>query len=261
MEHQPPPLEELGLDLVASSRWRRRVALARPVAALAGVVTAVAAGHAVWALAPLFLVFVTVVSLMHDTVHGALGLRRRASDLTLFAAGAMLMVSGHAYRATHINHHRVFPGPDDPEGDAAHMSLARALVAGPLHVPRIWLWAFRRARRGRAWLVAEALVPPAAIAVGTLWLRPLLAYTVLAIVGGWLYPLLTVRLPHAHPGDEPLTQARTLRGRLVPPLLLEQTYHLEHHLYPRVPSHKLPELARRLDPFLRAAGIEPRRVP
>ena len=32
---------------------------------------------------------------------------------------ALLLESGHAYRATHMQHHRVFPGPDDPEGDPA----------------------------------------------------------------------------------------------------------------------------------------------
>ena len=258
--HVPPPLESLGPDLVGTTVWRRQLALAGPAAALTGVATAAATGHLVWALAPLFLVFTTVISLMHDTVHGSLGLRRRGTDVTLFLAGALLMVSGHAYRATHINHHRVFPGPDDPEGEAARLSIVRALLAGPLHVPRIWLWAYKRSRRERAWLIAEALVPLAAIAVG-LRVTAVLLYAVVAIVGGWLYPLLTVRLPHAHPGDEPVHQARTLRGRLVPPLLLEQTYHLEHHLYPRVPSHKLPELARRLEPFLRSAGVEPRRVP
>jgi beta-carotene hydroxylase len=141
------------------------------------------------------------------------------------------------------------------------MSITRAVVAGPLHVPRIWLWAYRRARHGRRWLIAEALVPPLALMAGALWCTALVVYTLLALAGGWLYPLLTVRLPHAHPGDEPVTQARTLRGHVIPLLLLEQTYHLEHHLYPRVPSHKLPELARRLDPFLRSVGVVPRRVP
>jgi beta-carotene hydroxylase len=259
--HQPPPLALLGPDLLGTTAWRRRVALARPGAAVVGVVSAGVTGHQLWALPPLFLVFTTVISVMHDTVHGSLGLRRRGTDATLFLAGTVLMVSGHAYRATHINHHRVFPGPDDPEGEVAHLGIGRTLLAGPSHVPRIWLWAFRRARHGRGWLIAEALVPPLALVTGALIYRPLFLYTLLAVVGGWLYPLLTVRLPHAHPGDEPVLQARTLRGRIVPPLLLEQTYHLEHHLYPRVPSHKLPELARRLEPFLRSAGVVPRRVP
>ena len=44
-------------------------------------------------------------------------------------------------------------------------------------------------------------------------------------------------------------------------MFLELTYHLEHHLYPQVPSHHLPELARRLGPVLVAAGVQPVRVP
>src|SRR5262249_40915865 len=159
---------------------------------------------------------------------------------------SLLLVSGHAYRRTHQQHHKVFPGPDDPEGAAAKLTVIRVLLDGPFHVARIWLWAYRRAPR-RGWLLAEAAVPAVAPAGGpTLprWTPVVLVYVVLAIAGGWLYPLLTVYLPHHDFGDEPVTQAHTLRGRIVPPLLLEQTYHLEHHLYPRVPSHKLPELAR-----------------
>ena len=34
-------------------------------------------------------------------------------------------------------------------------------------------------------------------------------------------------------------------------------YHLEHHLYPAVPHHHWPALARRLDPYFDAAGIVP----
>lgn len=50
-----------------------------------------------------------------------------------------------------------------------------------------------------------------------------------------------------------LTQTRTLRGTLVPALFMELIYHLEHHLYPQVPSHRLATLAGRLDPFLAEA--------
>src|SRR4051812_30749614 len=147
--HTPPPLDDLGLDLVGTTRARRYLSLLRPAAALVGVVTAVAAGHPAWALLPLFLVFTTVVSLMHDTVHGSLGLRRRGTDVTLFAAGALLMVSGHAYRATHINHHRVFPGPDDPEGEAARLSLGRAIAVGRARAADLDLGVPARAPRPR----------------------------------------------------------------------------------------------------------------
>lgn len=261
-----PSLEELAPDLLGTSRARRWLALGRPFACVAAYAACAYTGLWPVALVALFGVFATVVSAMHDAVHGVLGLRRRGTDWALFGLGALLLVSGHAYRETHQQHHRVFPGPDDPEGEAARRTPLRALADGPLHVARIWLWAFRRARRParRAWLLTEAAVPLVALAAGAAlarWSPALLAYVVLVTVGGWLYPLVTVNLPHHDYGDEPLTQARTLRGRLVPALLLEQTYHLEHHLYPRVPSHNLPRLARRLDPFLRAAGVEPRRVP
>lgn len=266
METGMPPLAELGADLVGISRGRRALALARPLLYVCAYAAAVATGHRLLALLAILLVFVAVISAMHDAVHGTIGLGRRGTDLVLFGFGALLMVSGHAYRETHQQHHRVFPGPDDPEGAAARLSPLGALLAGPLHVPRIWLWAFRRARRAerRAWLSAEACVPPVALALGVAaWSRTpaVLVYTVLAIAGGWLYPLLTVLLPHRDFGETPVTQARTLRGRVLPLLLLEQTYHLEHHLYPRVPSYKLPELSRRLDPFLSRAGVSPRRVP
>lgn len=258
-----PSLDELGSDLTRITPFRRRLALARPPLYLAGYIVAAATHRWLPALAALFLLFCAVISAMHDAVHGALGLRRRATDWTLFLAGALLAVSGHAYRLTHQQHHRVFPGPDDPEGHAARLTPLRCLLDGPLHVPRIWWWAFSRSRR-RAWLVAEAAVPFVALGAGIVllpWTAGLLVYVALVIGGGWLYPLLTVYLPHHDYGEEPVTQARTLRGRLLPTVLLEQTYHLEHHLYPRVPSYKLPELARRLDPHLRVLGVEPRRVP
>jgi len=50
-------------------------------------------------------------------------------------------------------------------------------------------------------------------------------------------------------------------GMIIPALFLELTYHLKHHLDPQVPSHHLPELSRRLEPFFQEAGVEPRKVP
>ena len=43
-------------------------------------------------------------------------------------------------------------------------------------------------------------------------------------------------------------------------LALGHLYHLEHHLYPAVPHQNWPELARRLDPHLRRAGVRPVRL-
>jgi beta-carotene hydroxylase len=166
---------------------------------------------------------------------------------------------------THRQHHRLFPSPEDPEGYPANLSVVGAVLYGPVFLVRLWCWSFVRAdRRTRRWLAAEACAPVVVVATGIACSSAtpyVLAYAVMAIVGSWVYPLLTVYLPHHDYGDEPLTQTRTLRGRIVPAIFLELTYHLEHHLYPQVPSHHLPELARRLDPYLAAAGVRPVAVP
>ena len=141
-----------------------------------------------------------------------------------------------------------------------------AVRHGPVFLPRLWRWAYRRSPRGgqRGWLLAEAgwaLAVPAAGLLLWPWTAAVLVYAVLVLVGSWVYPLLTVYLPHHDYGDTPLTQTSSLRGRVVPALFLELTYHLEHHLYPAVPSHRLAELARRLEPFFQQNGVRTRRVP
>ena len=166
-----PRLDSLGDDLLATTRSQRRVALARPFMGLAAY--GLASYAHLWWLTPflVFLIFVAVVTVTHDVVHGSLGLSRRQTEWALFATGAILLESGHAYRATHLRHHRVFPGPDDPEGDPARLTLIRAILCGPFFLPRLWCWAFAQSRSGspqRIWLVAEAAWALAVIVTGVM---------------------------------------------------------------------------------------------
>ena len=266
LETPLPRLDALGRDLVTTRAGRRWLALLRPFLGLTAY--ALAAHARLWWLEPIivFFIFVAVVTVTHDVAHGSLGLSLRQTEWTLFLLGILLLESGHAYRATHRQHHRVFPGPDDPEGAPARMGLVRAILWGPAFLPRLWWWAYRRATStpARRWLLAEAMtaISILMIAVFSIFHFPALAiYCALAIVGSWVYPLLTVHLPHHHYGPTPLTQTSTLRGRIIPALFLELTYHLEHHLYPQVPAHHLPELSRRLELVLRNAGVRRRWVP
>jgi beta-carotene hydroxylase len=257
-----PSLKELGADLLVTTPRQRVTALARPFLGVAVFAAVVWLGW--WWLTPLvvFGIFVAVVTVTHDVVHRTLGLTEQETDRWLFLLGLVLLESGHAYRITHRQHHRLFPSPDDPEGYPANLSFLGAVAYGPVFLVRLWIWSFRRAGlRDRSWLMLEALIPVTAVVVGLLYSRGLLFYAVLAIAGSWVYPLLTVYLPHHDYGDEPLKQTRTLRGRIIPAIFLELTYHLEHHLYPQVPSHHLPELARRLDPYFARAGVRPVAVP
>src|SRR5579859_7419946 len=170
-----PSLSSLGTDLLTTTVCQRRLALSRPFIGLMAWALAVYAQ--VWWLTPFlsFLVFVAVVTVTHDVAHGSLGLSRRQTDWALFAFGAILLESGHAYRTTHFRHHAVFPGSDDPEGDPARMSFWQAVLYGPLFLPRLWCWAYARQTHRvseRLWLIAEAAWPLVVLWIGVLvWPR------------------------------------------------------------------------------------------
>ncbi|HCF87112.1 MAG TPA: fatty acid desaturase, partial [Ktedonobacter sp.] len=166
-----PGLEELGADLLVTTPQQRWLALSRPFICI--IAFSVAAYLQWWWLAPIivFLTFVAVVTVTHDVVHKTLGLNQRQTDLALFLMGAVLMESGHAYRTTHIQHHRLFPSDDDPEGYPAKISMLAAILYGPIFLYRLWWWAFQRNKgkaKARLWLVVEACLPFLIITVGLL---------------------------------------------------------------------------------------------
>ena len=87
------------------------------------------------------------------------------------------------------------------------------------------------------------------------WSAAPLTYCVFMYIGSCLYPITTAWLPHFKPDSSILGQARSLRGKIIPALLFNLSYHLEHHLYPQVPSYNLPQLADRLDPYFARLGV------
>lgn len=258
-----PTLAELGHDLLTTTPFQCFISLIRPFICVGLYTLFATLGWWPLAVLALMLLFITIVASAHDLVHQTLGLPRWLNGIMLALIGMLVLESGHAYRVTHLQHHRRFPHDDDPEGDPARMSFWRSILEGPIFLFRLWLWAWRHAPEERGWLLLEAGWFVGFILAGlSLWPQSptLLIYAGLVIAGSWVYPLSTVHLPHNVNGENVLLQTYTLRGHIIPKLFLELTYHLEHHLYPAVPSHHYAELARRLEPYLQRAGVEPVRV-
>ncbi|MCI0701496.1 MAG: fatty acid desaturase [Planctomycetia bacterium] len=256
-----PSLSELGRDLLALPRWRIALSLVTPFALVSAYFGFAFAG--VWPVAfgcIVLLSFVTYGSISHDLVHRALGLSRRWNDLFLTAIELLMLRSGRAYRLAHLNHHSRYPdSTDDPESAAAHGGLLSALASGPTFFFRLWVWAFRHYPAHRVRLVLEggiiASLVTVAVVLAVAWSIVPLVYVLLAYLGTWIVPLVTAYIPHTPDGDSPLSQTRRFRGRLIRLIALDHLYHLEHHLYPSVPHHRWPELARRLDPHLDRAEV------
>ena len=260
----PPPLPtlaDLGPDLLRINTFQRAAALVTPFACVALYVTF--ASLRLWPFAVLtlmYLSFATYGSISHDLVHRTLGLPRRVNELFLSLIELLAFRSGHAYRLAHLHHHARFPHDDDIEGAAAKMSLPRTLLEGVIFQPRIMLWALRRHGRTHRIVALEAL---AAITLFILCfalvpLTPIFAvYATLMIMGSWVIPLVTSYVPHNPDGQTALAQTRLFRGKVLSVIALQHLYHLEHHLYPAVPHHNWPRLARRLDPYFKSADVKP----
>ena len=253
-----PSLDELGRDLLDVSAWKRAISLTLPFLLVAAY--CVFAWHGWWLAAvgcPVVLSFFTYGSISHDLVHRTLRLPAWLNETLLCAIELIALRSGHAYRVTHLHHHARFPAEDDLEAAAARMTWWRAFVDGMTLQFRLYLLALRKPGSHRRWVIGEG------IAVGTLvagaaaalpWSYWPAIYVGLMLAGSWVFPIVTVLIPHDASGTDEITQTRLFRGRVLSVIALEHLYHLEHHLYPQVPHHNWPELARRLDPHFAARG-------
>jgi fatty acid desaturase len=230
---------EIVHELLISAPWL----FASWVAASQGV-------HGV-ALGCSFMFFLTGLRQVHNAYHCALGLSRGATEWVMFVLSLLMLGSMHAVQINHLRHHRHCMQVQDLEAMSARLPAWRALLIGPWFPLRLHLKAWEVASpRQRRWIVAEllanlALVVAAFAALRWDWLR----YHLLAMALGQcltaFFAVWTVHHGCEADGSGPI--ARTIRGRLRAFVTYNMFYHLEHHLFPAVPTRRLALLAQRLD--------------
>lgn len=200
------------------------------------------------ALPASFMFFLVGLRQVHNAYHYALGLSRRGSDWAMFALSGLMLGSMHAVQLNHLEHHQHCLTEDDVEGASARMPAWKAILVGPLFPVRLHMNAFNKARGpGFRWMVAELTLSAALVASAIVFPAPWLRYHVIAMAAGQcLTSFFAVWTVH-HDCDEPGPFARTLRGMLKNGVTYNMFFHIEHHLYPAVPTCHLPQLAARLD--------------
>jgi len=255
-----PTLDELGGDLLRVTPARKVTTIALPFIAMG--LYALFAWLKWWPAAVasvMMLSFVTYGSTSHDLVHRTLQLPRRLNDFLLSLIELLSLRSGTAYRLSHLNHHQHLLDENDIEGSIAHGTLAGSIRGGFSMQFRQWVWAWRTHPPMRKRLLLEAIGVLTLIGIALLayrWTVAPLVYAALVIGGSWLFPLITVYIPHDAQARDPLTQTRLFRGRLLQWIAFDHLYHLEHHLYPAVPHHHWKRLADRLDPHFAQIGLK-----
>lgn len=190
------------------------------------------------------LFFLEAFALQHDLAHGALGLSRRSNEIALAVAGALLLMSGHGTRRTHLRHHARLFTDDDVEGRPARTSLLRALIGGPADVLAVRVAAFRGAGpRGQRWQAAETVIDVALLAALLSSGHPaLLVYAAVAVIGQLTMSTWASHIPHNAPAW--LIRLAARLDWTGSPTVLALAYHDLHHARPDVPTRRMPWVQR-----------------
>ena len=203
-----------------------------------------------------YLFFAAAFRQAHDGYHHSLGTGSRMTTALLLLLSVLLLTSLHSIRATHREHHRNPLGDSDIEGSLAKAMWWQAMLSGVSYRLAIYRqgWRLSRRRNQRLIYLEFGLIASVLILAIGLILFAGSAFTVLTQV--LIYHIVTMVLANASVGiiavwsvhhDCEETVARTERNQLINLLTFNLLYHVEHHLFPAVPSNHLPELAKRLD--------------
>lgn len=199
------------------------------------------------ALSASFFFFMAALRQAHDCYHRTLGVGKMGTELMLFALSMTMLCSTHAIRHTHLNHHRDPLGKSDVEGNWARLPWYQAIFGGGLFSIAIqWFGLTHGRRRHRILVIVDMLLIGSVIAAAIITMHPILVYQVLVmLLANMLVGFFAVW--SVHHGCDETVYARSERQPLVNLLTFNLLYHIEHHLFPAVPTNHLPELAERLD--------------
>lgn len=242
-------------DLLPLTRWEVVNELLLPVPWIALSIYAfhlAGAVHPAWGLVALvgtFFFFLTGLRVVHNAHHYAMGIPRLAHEWVMFTLSVLMLGSMHAIQINHLHHHKHCMGDNDWEAMSARMKGWQAILLGPIFPAMLHYQAFKLGtKRQVRWVVADLVGNVAWIGLVFLVLPwfALKAFVVTMAVGQCFTAFFAVWTVHNN-CDRSHFIGRTIRGRFKSLITYNMFYHVEHHLFPKVPTCHLPELARRLD--------------
>lgn len=207
-----------------------------------------------------FFLFLVGLRIVHDAYHHNLGGGRRFHDAVILLMSALMLGSMHAVQFNHLRHHKHCMDEEDIEAWSAKMPAWKAILFGPAFPILLHHAALTRgSARVRRWVLLELALTAGLLLLGFAaldwtWLR---YHLTVMLIGHGFTAFFAVWTVH-HDCDSSHHIARTIRGRFKTWVTLSMFYHIEHHLFPQVPTCKLEELSARLDEH--APELSERRV-
>lgn len=195
--------------------------------------------------------FLAGLRLVHNGFHSSLGINKNLNSFLLFLHSPFMMVSIHAIGFNHMRHHQDCMGEHDQEGAAAYKTWYQSILYGPVHMFKVHYLTFsegtrKTKRKALIDLILASIMLQLAIMFG---LKFLIIHLAVMFFSEFLMAFFAVWMVHHDTADKP-NFARTQRTKWKNILTFNMFYHLEHHIFPAVPSIKLPELSKRIDEAL-----------
>jgi fatty acid desaturase len=197
------------------------------------------------------LFFLTGLRQVHNGFHSSLGTNKFLTWLSLYINSIFMMVSIHAVKFNHIRHHKYCLGDEDYEGKSAGMTWYGAILYGPVHIFLIHKVTLQLGNKNYKRNVLLELLSIALVTFLVFYFQVhfLIYHVIVMIIGEFLMAFFAVWTVH-HDTHENPELARTQRTGWKNKITFSMFYHLEHHLFPAVPTIKLPELSKRIDEML-----------
>jgi fatty acid desaturase len=210
---------------------------------------AAAYGFTILALGFSFVFFITGLRLNHNACHSAVGVSKKNNECVLFFLSILMLGSMHAVQVNHIRHHQFFPEPEDIEAMSAHKPAIIAFLIGPffpifLHIKALHVGSLSQ----KKWIVFELLMNAiwVFIVFAVLDYNFLKYHIAVMLLAQCMTAFFAVWTVH-HDCDAQKHIARTVRNNFKAKITFNMFYHLEHHLYPAVPTCHLHLIAQRID--------------
>lgn len=236
--------------LYLASAWAVLLLQARP-----STVTALLAGVPFYLIAAASLHGISLFT--HEAVHGVLS-RHKVLNRGFGILCAMPVLQNYsAYKVLHLRHHKHLGHEGDPDHYDNYtgwtwlvfgMHWLRLMVGYPIYIVMIPILGFRQGTTSdRRWIVFEVSLLCIALGVA-------LTFTPWGVVlHAWLIPMIVINAMVNIRGmsqhtfleepDDPVRGTRSiLTNRLTEFFMCNENYHLEHHLFPRVPWYNLKRL-------------------
>ncbi len=194
--------------------------------------------------------FLTALRQVHNGFHNSLGTNKTLTWLSLYLNSLGMVASIHAVKFSHLRHHKYFMNDEDHEGACAKLKWWQAILYGPVHIYTIHKIIFSKANKFyKKQVLLEMFSIAAFMFIAVYFNIHFLIYHIIVMLAGEMFSAFFAVWSVHHDCDEH-TIARTQRTGWKNFITYNMFYHLEHHLFPAVPTIKLPILAKRIDEYV-----------